>query len=96
MNVLYRLEPPPHEATRKPSPQAIDSSTIFISNAAEKTNSVEQLMIEIVVVARKLFERCPIDSDGRRPGVLELQSSVLSKKVNHHQDEPGSEPRQCV
>lgn len=96
MNVFYRLEPPTHEATHKPSPQAIESPTSFFPNAAEITNSVEQVMIEIVVVARKLFERRPIDSDGRRPGVLELQSSVLSKKVNHYQDESGTEPRQRV
>ncbi len=53
-------------------------------------------MIEIVVVARELFERRPIDLDAKLLDILELQSSVLSKKVNHQQDESGTEPAQRV
>jgi hypothetical protein len=78
MNIFHRLEPPAQKAAHKPSPHAIDGSAIFVRNAAETTNSAEQLMIEIVVVSSEFFERCPIDPDGRLPGILELQSSVLS------------------
>ena len=79
MNIFHRLEPPAHEATREAGSQVIQGSAIFIRNAAEITNNTEQLMVKIVVVSRELFERRPIDPDGRLPGILELQLSVLSK-----------------
>ena len=79
MNIFHWFEPPANKATCKPSPKAIESSTIFVRNAAEIANRVEQLMIEIVMVSRELFERRPIDPDGKLRGILELQSSVLSK-----------------